>query len=86
MTINDRAAKAVEEIAKALDVQPSDAQAKSVDDIVQQAVINAVLEERSRCATVATNVCTADQDLAHKILAEIRADEAALIANLSALR
>ncbi len=86
MTINDRAAKAVEEIAKALDVQPSDAQAKSVDDIVQQAVINAVLEERSRCATVATNVCTAHQDLAHKILAEIRADEAALIANLSALR
>ncbi len=86
MTISDLAAKAVEEIAKALDVQPSDAQAKSVDDIVQQAVINAVLEERSRCATVATNVCTADQDLAHKILAEIRADEAALIANLSALR
>ncbi len=86
MTINDLAAKAVEEIAKALDVQPSDTQAKSVDDIVQQAVINAVLEERSRCATVATNHCTADQDLAHKIVAEIRADEAALIANLSALR
>ncbi len=86
MTINDLAAKAVEEIAKALDVQPSDAQAKSIDDIVQQAIINAVLEERSRCATVATNVCTADQDLAHKIQAEIRADEAALIANLSAFR
>ncbi len=86
MTINDLAAKAVDEIAKALDVQPSDTQAKSVDDIVQQAVINAVLEERSRCATVATNVCTADQNLAHKIVAEIRADEAALIANLSALR
>ncbi len=86
MTINDLAAKAVEEIAKALDVQPSDAQAKSVDVIVQQAIINAVLEERSRCATVATNVCTADQDLAQKIQAEIRADEAALIANLSALR
>ncbi len=75
MTISDLAAKAVEEIAKALDVQPSDAQAKSVDHIVQQAIINAVLEERSRCATVAT-----------KIQAEIRGDEAALIANLSALR
>ncbi len=81
MTISDLAVKAVEEIAKALD-----AQAKSVNDIVQQAIINAVLEERSRCATVATAVCTADQDLAHKIQAEIRADEAALIANLSALR
>ncbi len=86
MTINDLAAKAVEEIAKVLDVQPSDARAKSVDDIVQQAIINAVLEERRRCATVATTVCTANQDLAHTILAEIRADEAALIANLSALR
>ncbi len=86
MTINDLAAKAVEEIAKALDVQPSDAQAKSVDDIVQQAIINAVLEEQRRCATVATNVCTADQRLAHKIQAEFRADEASLIANLSALR
>ena len=73
--INDLAAKAVEEIAKALDMQPSDAQAKSIDDIVQQAIINAVLEERGRCATVAT-----------KIQAEIRADEAVLIANLSALR
>ncbi len=86
MTISDLAAKAVEEIAKALDMPPSDAQAKSVDDIVQQAIINAVLEERGRCATVATNVCATDQDLAHKIQAEIRADEAALIANLSALR
>ena len=86
MTINDLAAKAVEEIAKVLDVQPSDARAKSVDDIVQQAIINAVLEERRRCATVATNVCTADQGLGHKIQAEIRADEAVLIANLSALR
>ncbi len=75
MTINDMAAKAVEEIATALDVQPSDAQAKSIDDIVQQTIINAVLEERSRCATVAT-----------KIQAEIRGNEAALIANLSALR
>ncbi len=84
--INDLAAKAVEEIATALDVQPSDAQAKSVDDIVQHAIISAVLEERGRCVTVATNVCTGDQDLAHKIPAEIRADEAVLIANLSALR
>ncbi len=86
MTIKDLAAKAVEEIATALNVQPSDAQAKSVDDIVQQAIIKAVLEEQRRCVMVASNVCTANQDLAHKIQAEIRADEAALIANLSALR
>ena len=86
MTINDQAAKAVEEITKAFDVQPSDAQAKSVNSIVQHAITNAVLEERSRCARVATNVCSADQDLAHKIQAQIRADEAALIANLSSLR
>ena len=86
MTYNDQAAKAVEEIAKTLDIQPSDAQAKSVHDILQQVIISTVLGERSRCATVATNVCSADQDLAHKMLAQIRADEDALIANLSSLR
>ena len=86
MPFNDLAEKVVKEIAKTLDVQPSDAQAKSVNGIVQHAIINAVLEERSRCATVAANVCSADQDLAHKMKAQIRADETALIANLSSLR
>ncbi|MEE8350815.1 MAG: hypothetical protein V3R37_01280 [Rhodospirillales bacterium] len=86
MTFNDMAAKAVEEVTKALDIQPSDEQTKSVHDILHQIIVNAVLEERSRCATVVTNVCSADQDLAHKMQAQIRADEAALIANLSSLR
>ena len=53
---------------------------------ILQAIIDAVLEERSRCATVVKTICSADKDLAHKIADEIRRNEEALIANLSSLR
>ena len=86
MSITDRAETAVNEIAEAMGVTPSGDQAKDMNRIVQQAIIDAVLEERSRCTKAVDTVCSADRDLAHKIADEIRRNEEALIANLSSLR
>ncbi|MFQ5764232.1 MAG: hypothetical protein ACE5GT_04835 [Rhodospirillales bacterium] len=86
MTISNYAEAAVAAITETLGVTPSADQAKALDRTVQDAIIRAVLDERGRCAKVATNVCSADRDLAHKISDQIRRGEAALIANLSSLR
>ena len=86
MSITDRAETAANDIAEALGVTPSGDQAKDMNRIVQQAIIDAVLEERSRCTKAVDTVCSADRNLAHKIADEIRRDEGALIANLSSLR
>jgi len=86
MKFSDYADQAVRSIAEILGVKPSADQAKNVNHIIEKAIINAVLDERSRCATVAMNVCEADLDLAHKIGAEISRANEALIANLSSMR
>jgi len=86
MTIQKNADAAIDAIAEALGVNPSADQAKAVNRVVQDAIIRSVLDERQRCATLATDVCSADLDLAHKISDQIRKGEAALIANLSSLR
>ncbi len=86
MSITDHADAAVSDIAEALGAAPSEDLAKDMNRIILQAIIDAVLEERSRCVTVAANVCSADKDLAHKIADEIRLNETALIANLSSMR
>ena len=62
MTISDLAVKAVEKIAQALDVQPSDAPAKSVAHIVPQANISAVLEELARGGVTVPVRCLAVPD------------------------
>lgn len=86
MSITSHTETAVNKIAEALGAMPSEDQAKDINRIIQQAIINAVLEEGSRCATVAATVCSPDKDLAHKIADEIRLNEKALIANLSSMR
>ncbi len=79
----DNAAKSITEI---LEASPSEDQAKNSTQAIEEAIIKAVLDERSRCATVARDVCSPDQDMAHKISAEIKRANAALIANLSSMR
>ncbi len=86
MSITDHAETAVNDIAEALGSTPSEDLAKDMNRIILQAIIDAVLEERSRCATVVKTICSADKDLAHKIADEIRRNEEALIANLSSMR
>ncbi|NIO40486.1 MAG: hypothetical protein GTO41_10045, partial [Burkholderiales bacterium] len=65
---------------------PSQELEEQVADVIERAVIDAVLEDGELCTRVAKECCAADQDLAHKISEEIRRAQTALIANLSSLR
>jgi hypothetical protein len=82
-TYAENAARSVYEI---LGAAPTQDQAKRVADALERAAIEIVLEERKRFETVAQECCSPDLDTAHKIAAQVRRDNAALIANLSALR
>ena len=61
-------------------------QRHQIEDIVEKAVIKALLEGQHRAVDAALRCPDADQDLAHKIATEIRRKNDALIANLSSLR
>jgi len=54
---------------------------------IEKTIIEALLEERERCASVAyDHVCAEDRDRAHKVSEEIRRVRDALAANLGSLR
>ncbi|MDD9877756.1 MAG: hypothetical protein OXR84_09985 [Magnetovibrio sp.] len=55
-------------------------------EVIEQAVIKGVLEGQHRAVDCCIQYPEADQDIAHKIAAEIRRKNDALIANLSSLR
>lgn len=60
---------------------------QEIAQAIEKAIIEALLQERERCATVAyTHVCEEDRDQAHKVAEEIRRVRNALAANLSSLR
>lgn len=61
-------------------------QTKSVETIIERAVIKALLEGQHRAVDAALHAPEADQDVAHKIATAIRQKNDALIANLSSLR
>lgn len=61
-------------------------QRHQIENIVEKAVIKALLEGQHRAVDAALRCPDADQDLAHKIATEIRRKNDALIANLSSLR
>ena len=64
----------------------SDAQKKQVANIIDTAVIQALLEGQHRAVDAALNCPEADEDLTHKIAKEIRLKNDALIVNLTSLR
>jgi hypothetical protein len=86
MTFRDRADETAKAVADRLRVAPDDEQMKAVADLIEQAIINSYQDAADRCATVAMDCCSADQDMAHKVAAEIRRAKTALIATLSSLR
>ena len=61
-------------------------QKAKIQDIVDDAVVKALLEGQHKAVDAALQCPDADQDLAHKIATEIRLKNDVLIANLSSLR
>jgi hypothetical protein len=86
MKLKKRAETTSRAVFDAIQATPEGEQAETVTHIIHEALIQAALETHVRCADVAMNCASADQDIAHKIAKEIRQGEQVLIANLSSLR
>ncbi len=81
--IADEATKGINAV---LNSPLSDKQVVEVRDIVEAAVVKALLEGQHRAVDAALQCPEADQDMAHKFAAEIRKKNDLLIVNLSSMR
>ncbi len=79
MTLRERAESVAKSVFGVLQASPNDDQAKAATDVIEKAIINIVLEERQRCASVAIAHGTPDADRANKIAEAIRRAEDAEI-------
>ncbi len=86
MSFREQADKTTAAVAEALGTAPTPEQAKAIAEVIERAIIDSYQDAAGRCATVASECCSEDQDLAHKVAEEIRRANIALIANLSSLR
>ena len=59
---------------------------KEVADAIEHAIINALVEERQRCADVARICCADDAEKAKHVAEEISRVKSVLITNLSSMR
>ena len=84
-SLRERADAATKEVQDILGVS-ADTHPKEIADALERTIINALLEERQRCADVALKCCEGDQKRGQTIVEEINRANAALVANLSALR
>ena len=79
MKLRDRADRVAKSVFSALQASPDADQATAATDVIEKAIIDVVLEERQRCASVAVAHGTPDADRASKIAAAIRRAEDAEI-------
>ncbi|MDP7650549.1 MAG: hypothetical protein QGF38_02460 [Rhodospirillales bacterium] len=86
MKLNEQADKAAQDVFKVLGTTPDEKQVKYVAAAIEKAVIGAVPDVASRCATVAKASCSAEKSMANKIEREVRRTNELLIANLSSMR
>ncbi len=84
-SLKERAEAATKEVQEILG-GTADSNPKEIADAVERAITNALLEERQRCADVASKSCGADREQGERIAEEINRINTALIANLSAMR
>lgn len=86
----NRLREIAEEATKGIDAllvsHLTEEQSLKVEEIIEQAVIKALLEGQHRAVDAAIGCADADQDQAHKIAAAIRQKNDALIVNLTSLR
>ncbi len=78
-TIQERASKTAQRLYQMLELSVSGEKAAAVHQAIEEALVEAKLEERENCASVAMGSSV-------KAAADIREGAEALIANLSSLR
>lgn len=86
MELKQKAQKAVMDIEEIVGATFSPGQREAIDKIVEDLVIEAMRQCEASCGHAARNVCSEDEDMAHKIGREMEQAREALIANLSGLR
>ena len=86
MNIRERAQSAAAGVIETLAASPTEAQTTKVTKLIERMVIEAMIEEGKRCASVARECGLADRQAARRVAREIRLSNEALIANLSSLR
>ena len=84
-SLRERAEAATKEVQELLGVS-ADTHPKEIADAVERTIIKALLEERRRCAEVASKCFKDDRQKADKVAEEINRINTALVANLSAMR
>ncbi len=84
-SLRERADAATKEVQDILGVT-ADTHPKEIADALERTIINALLEERQRCADVALKCCEDDKKKGEMIAEEINRINTALVANLSSMR
>jgi predicted GTPase len=84
-SLRKRAESATKEVQEILGVSAEN-QPKEVTEAIEHAITTVLLEERKRCAEVASKCWEDDRDRAEKVESEINRINSALIANLSSMR
>ncbi len=84
--LNLHAQKVTQEIFDILGVRPSGAQGDKVALAIEHVIVKALKKSAERSTDAATEIFSADRNMAHRVAEEIRTANVALIANLSALR
>lgn len=84
--LNLHARNVTEEIFGILGVRPSGAQGDKVAQAIEQVIVKTLLKSVERSTDAATEIFSADRDMAHKVTEEIRNANQVLITNLSAMR
>jgi predicted Zn-ribbon and HTH transcriptional regulator len=83
--LRERAEDTAQEVQKILG-RSNKNHPKEVADAIEHAIINALVEERQRCADVARICCADDAEKAKHVSEEIARVKSVLISNLSSMR
>lgn len=83
--LRERAEDTAQEVQKILG-RSNKNHPKEVADAIETAIINALVEERQRCADVARICCADDVEKAKHVSEEIARVKSVLITNLSSMR
>ncbi len=83
-TLRERADSIAKSVFVALGTTPTEDQAKAAADVVEKAIIDVVLNERQRCASVVIAHGTPDADRVHKLAEEIHRADRAMVAGRAA--
>jgi hypothetical protein len=85
MSFAQSAKKTADELLAKMGVAADEKQKAEMTKAIEEALIQAALDEQQRCVRSVNLCCSADQDMAHKISDRIREHETTVIANLKGL-